>query len=318
MAASVHDEINVRLTAIRYAARDINLYEFARPNGRPLPSTEPGAHIDVRLANGIVRQYSLIDAGPDPRSYVVAVKRDPESRGGSSFMHEQLRVGTTFKISAPRNNFPLDEAAPMTVLFAGGIGVTPIYCMAQRLAAIGLPWKLYYSCRSRADAAFLDVLSQHPETVFNFDEENNGRFFDLKGIIAGAPRDAHLYCCGPVPMLRAFEEAAAGFPPAQVHVEYFTGVTEAATEGGYVVELARSNREFLIPPGKTILEVLRDAGLQVTYSCEEGVCGACETPVISGRPDHRDSILTESERLASKTMMICCSGSKSARLVLDL
>ena len=311
--------IDVRLTAIRYAARDTHLYEFRRLDGQLLPSTEPGAHIDIHLPNKINRQYSLVHAAERPRAYVVGVKRDPQSRGGSSFMHEQLRVGTALKISAPRNNFPLKEDAPTTLLFAGGIGITPIYCMSQKLAALGRKWHMYYSSRSRTDAAFLDELSSFDCVTFNFDDENHGKFLDLKGILGSAPKDSHAYCCGPLPMLRAFEAAAgAALPADQVHVEYFTAAVEAATEGGYVLELARSKREFVVPPGKTILDVLRDHGVDSTYSCEEGVCGACETTVLSGQPDHRDSILTESERQASKTMMICCSGSKSARLVLDL
>ncbi len=323
MSTSATDTmIEVRLTAIRFAARDTNLYEFRRTDGQTLPSTEPGAHIDIHLPNKINRQYSLVGSGQDPRSYVVGIKRDPASRGGSSYIHEQLRVGTVLKISPPRNNFPLNERAPMSILFAGGIGITPIYCMTQRLGSIGKPWQLYYSSRSRTDAAFLEELSYfETDTVtFNFDEENGGKYLDIAKILSEAPRDAHIYCCGPLPMLRAFEAAAqaANFPAHQVHVEYFTATAEAATEGGYVIELARSKREFLVPPGKRILEVLRDGGFDVTYSCEEGVCGACETTVISGTPDHRDSILTESERVASKTMMICCSGCKSARLVLDL
>ncbi len=322
LSTSATDLIEVRLTAIRYAAKDTNLYEFRRTDGQPLPTTEPGAHIDIHLPNKITRQYSLVGSGQEPRTYVVGIKRDPGSRGGSSYIHEQMRVGTVLKISQPRNNFPLNERAAHSILFAGGIGVTPIWCMAQRLGSLGKEWKLYYSCRSRDEAAFLEDLSYFGDDIvtFNFDSENGGKFLDLAGILQDAPRDAHLYCCGPTPMLKAFEAAAqgAGFPSSQIHVEYFTAAAEAATEGGYVVELARSKREFLVPAGKRILEVLRDGGFDVTYSCEEGVCGACETTVISGQPDHRDSILTESERVASKTMMICCSGSKGARLVLDL
>ena len=188
---------------------------------------------------------------------MVGVKRDPQSRGGSSFMHEQLRVGTALKISAPRNNFPLKEDAPTTLLFAGGIGITPIYCMSQKLAALGRKWHMYYSSRSRTDAAFLDELSSFDCVTFNFDDENHGKFLDLKGILGSAPKDSHAYCCGPLPMLRAFEEAAgAALPADQVHVEYFTAAVEAATEGGYVLDLARSKREFVVPPGKTILAVV--------------------------------------------------------------
>ncbi len=312
--------MKARLTAIRYAAHETNLYEFRRLDGGRWPSATPGAHIDLHLPNGMMRQYSLVHAGDAPEVYVVGVKRDRTSRGGSKFMHEQLRVGEELDIGGPRNNFPLNETATNSILFAGGIGITPIMCMIERLETLGRSWKLYYSCRSRAETAFLRELRDMAgdRVVFNFDEENGGKFLDLGAIAASAPVGAHLYCCGPTPMLKAFEAATASLPRDRVHIEYFTAAEAAATEGGFVVELRRSKREIAVPPGKSILEMLREAGVEVTTSCEEGVCGACETTVISGTPDHRDMILTASERAASKTMMICCSGSKSERLVLDL
>jgi ferredoxin-NADP reductase len=311
--------IDVRLTAIFYAARDTNLYEFRRPDGGTLPPAEPGAHIDVHLPNGMVRQYSLVEADSDPGAYLIGVKLDPAGRGGSRYMHEQLRVGQILTISAPRNNFPLAETEAPIVLFAGGIGITPIWCMVQSLSRRQRPWQLFYSCRSRQDAAFLAPLAALGSLVgLHFDDENHGRFLDIAGLVAAQPDDAELYCCGPQPMLAAFEAATAGRPSERVHVEYFTPKTAAALEGGFIVELARSRREFAIPAGQTILGVLLDAGVDVTYSCEEGVCGACETNVLGGEPDHRDNILTEKERAANRTMMICCSGSKSERLVLDL
>ena len=316
--ATGESEITVRLTAIRYAARDTNLYEFRRPEGGRLPPATAGSHIDLHLPNGVMRQYSLVLAEPDPASYVVGIKKDAQSRGGSTYIHDQLRVGALVKLVGPRNNFPLAEDAAHSILIAGGIGITPIWCMLQRLEALGRDWRLYYSCRSRADAAFLDALETLGTVEFNFDEENNGRFLDLPAIVAAAPKDAHLYCCGPTPMLAAFEAAAKDWPQGQIHVEYFTAKHEAAVEGGFVVELARSGREFVIAPGKSILDTLRDAGIDLAYSCEQGICGACETKVISGIPDHRDAILTDAERAANKTVMICCAGSKSDRLVLDL
>ena len=150
--------IEVRVTAIRYAARDTHLYEFTRLDGKPLPAYEPGAHIDLHLPNGLIRQYSLINAEPDPATYTVGIKRDPASRGGSRYVHDELRVGKTLKISAPRNNFALVESASHVLLLAGGIGITPIWCMVQRLHKLGRAWKLYYACRSRADMAFLQTL----------------------------------------------------------------------------------------------------------------------------------------------------------------
>ena len=310
--------IEVVLASVRMAARDTNLYTFRRPDNGPLPGAEPGAHIDVILPNGMERQYSLIEYGASLPEYTVGVKRDANSRGGSLFMHDQLRVGMRIPIIPPRNNFPLKEDAELVVLLAGGIGITPIVCMVKKLVVLGRPWQLYYSCRSRADAAFLDELSQHKQTHFHFDDEANGKFLPVAEIVAKTPKNAHLYCCGPGPMLAAFEAATANWPAEQIHVEYFTPKFTAAQEGGFVVELARSKRELVIPPGKSILQAVREAGIQVPHSCEEGVCGACETRVISGIPDHRDSILTEQERKENATMMICCSGSKSARLVLDI
>ncbi len=310
--------IEVRLTAIRYAARDTHLYEFRRPDGAQLPAAEPGAHVDLHLPNGIMRQYSLTAPEAAPTAYVIGIKRDPESRGGSKYMFDDMHVGRLIKISPPRNNFPLDLNAPHTVLVAGGIGITPIWAMAQQLKALGKPWELHYACRSRQDTAFLAELEQLSGPRFHFDEEAAGKFLDIKAIVASAPKGAHFYCCGPLPMLGAFEAATADLPPAQVHVEYFTAKDAPNLEGGFVVQLQRAGKEFVIPPGKSILEVLRDSGLNVPYSCEEGICGACETSVISGTPDHRDSVLTDSERAASKTMMICCSGCKSDKLVLDI
>jgi ferredoxin-NADP reductase len=316
--APATETIEVVLTAIRMAARDTNLYTFERADHGPLPGAQPGAHIGVILPNGVERQYSLVNFGPELSEYVVGVKLDPNSRGGSVFMHNHLRVGTTVTIQAPRNNFPLAENAEHTVLLAGGIGITPIYCMIQRLAALGRSWELYYSSRSRVDAAFRKELEKYPQVHFHFDDENEGRVLALPTIIPNLPKNAHLYCCGPSPMLAAFEAATAGWPAGQIHVEYFTPKFAAAQEGGYIVELARSKKELTVPEGKSILQVVREAGIDVPYSCEEGICGACETRVISGIPDHRDSILTESERKQNATMMICCSGSKSPRLVLDL
>ncbi|MDB5571541.1 MAG: putative oxidoreductase [Hyphomicrobiales bacterium] len=317
MTTTPQTPVDMRLTAIRFAAQDTNLYEFRLPDGAALPPVEPGAHIDIHLPNGMMRQYSLVTADGDPTAYVVGIKRDRTSRGGSIFIHDNLRVGQMLKIGGPRNNFPLKEDAAHTVLIAGGIGVTPIWCMAQRLQKLGRPYELHYACRDRSEAAFMEEMQRLTQAKLHFDAEA-GSFLDLRPIVANAPAGSHFYCCGPLPMLEGYEAATKALPPEQVHVEYFTAREEAATEGGYVVELRRSGQEFAIPEGRTILQVLREGGVDVPYSCEEGVCGACETAVVSGQPDHRDNILTESERKASKTMMICCSGSKSPRLVLDL
>jgi tetrachlorobenzoquinone reductase len=312
--------IDVCLAEIETVARDTNVYTFRRPDGGALPPYQPGAHIDIHLPNGLIRQFSLLNPNDDPESYAVGIKLDAASRGGSRYIFDELRVGNTVKISAPRNNFPLVENAEHVVLFAGGIGITPIWCMAQRLNAQNRPWELYYSCRSRADMAFVATLEAFgPERVhLHLDDEADGKFLDLAGAIAKAPTNAHFYCCGPNPMLKAFEDAAAGRPKHNVHVEYFTPKAEAATAGGFWVELARSGEEYYIPEGKKILEVLYEAGIDVDYSCELGICGECVTRVISGIPEHRDSVLSEEEQAANDKVMICCAGCKSERLVLDM
>jgi ferredoxin-NADP reductase len=312
------DLIDVRVNAVRYAARDTNLYELVRPEGGALPAYEPGAHIDVHLPNGIVRQYSLINPEHDPKTYTLGVKRDPASRGGSRYVHDELRVGKTLKISAPRNNFPLNEDAPHVIMFAGGIGITPIWCMVQRLEALGRSWKLYYAARSRVDMAFLTALEKMSSSQFHFDDETAGKFLDVAALVAQAPKDAHLYCCGPIPMLSAFEAATKDWPREQVHIEYFTPKAQPDKRGGFVVELAKSGQEFVIPEGQTILQVLLDAGVDVDYSCELGICGACEQRVLAGEPEHRDAVLTEEEQASNTKVMICCAGCKSERLVLDL
>jgi len=314
--------IEVRLTDVETVARDTNVYTFKRTDGSRLPPYKPGAHIDIHLPNGLVRQFSLLNPASDPESYVVGIKRDPASRGGSSYIFDKLKVGDTLKISAPRNNFPLVEEAGQVVLFAGGIGITPIWCMAQELAAQKRPYKLYYSCRSRADMAFLETLEKlGAETVhLHFDDEANGKFLDLAAAIAAAPANAHFYCCGPNPMLTAFEAAAASRPRHNVHLEYFTPKEDASSGklGGFWVELARSGEEYYIPEGKKVLEVLFDAGVDVDYSCELGICGECVTRVISGIPEHHDSVLSEEEQASNEKVMICCCGCKTERLVLDM
>jgi tetrachlorobenzoquinone reductase len=264
-----------------------------------------------------VRQYSLINPEQTER-YTLGIKRDPASRGGSRCVHDELRVGKALKISAPRNNFALKEDAEHVILFAGGIGITPIWCMVQRLEKLGRSWQLYYACRSRSDTAFLNALEELAGSKFHFDDESEGKFLDIAAIVGQAPKDAHLYCCGPSPMLAAFEAATANWPREQIHVEYFTPKQAPDKKGGFVVELARSGQEFVIPEGKSILEVLLDAGVDVDYSCELGICGACEQRVVSGVPEHRDAILTEEEQASNTKVMICCAGCKSERLVLDL
>jgi ferredoxin-NADP reductase len=316
-ATATPTTLKARLTAIRYAAEGIHLYEFSPVEAAAFPPFTAGAHVDLHLPNGLVRQYSLCNAQDETHRYVVGIKRDPASRGGSSYVHDQLRVGTVLQLGAPRNHFALHEAAAHTVLIAGGIGVTPIACMAQRLRALGASFEVHYSVRKRGEAAFLDVLAG-ANLHLHVDAEHGNAPMALARIVAGAPRDAHLYCCGPGPMLDAFEATATGRPAGHVHLERFAAAQPAAADGGFTVQLARSGRSLRIRPGCTILDTLREEGISVQASCEQGICGSCETRVLSGRPDHRDSLLSDEEKQANKVMMVCCSGSKDDVLVLDL
>ncbi len=317
-------DIPVRVRQMRLEAETVLSVELETLDGARLPSAGPGSHVDVALGDDLRRSYSLTREISESPSCTIAIHRDPESRGGSAYVHERLRVGDKIRISRPRNNFPLDDKAELSVLIAGGIGITPIVAMIRQLTAAGRAWKLHYAARSRSAAAFRKAIAQCLENSkgkgavsYHFDDEQNGALIDMKAILASNP-GAHFYCCGPEPMLAAYEEAARDLPRETVHVEYFSTSEEAARDGGFEVVLQRSGKTLHVEPGQTILDVLIAHNVSVPFSCTEGVCGTCETPVIEGRPDHRDMVLTDEERAKSETMMVCCSGSKSARLVLDL
>jgi len=309
----------VRLQSVSHAAQGIQVFEFVRPDGAALPTATAGAHIDLHLPNGMTRSYSLLQADEAPARYLVGVKRDPNGRGGSRYMHEQLRVGSVIEISAPRNHFPLLENAPHTVLVAGGIGITPVWCMAQRLQAIGASWELWYACRARADLAFLPELARFGERVRLHVDEEAGHVLDLGAVVARAPAGTHFYCCGPAPMLAAYEAATSGLPPDTVHLERFGAAQPVqVTGGGFVVQLARSGIELAVPEGATLLDVLTANGVAIDSSCQAGICGCCEVRVLEGEVDHRDEVLTASQRAANSSMMACCSRAKGERLVIDL
>ena len=317
--------IPVVVKSVVTEAKGISRWELVKSDGTLLPPFSAGAHIDLQLNNGIIRSYSLCNAQDESDRYVIAINKDPASRGGSRLIHETLKVGDEINISYPSNNFPLVEDAKHIAFIAGGIGITPLWCMIQRLEKIGRSWEVHYSARNRETCAFkkqLEALEkQKPGRVsFNFDQEPGGKITDLKALIQGLPVDAELYCCGPTAMLRAFESAAkeGGRPAEQIHVECFTAKEVPAIDGGFTVVLARSGKTFAVSPGKTILNTLLDNNIDVPFACTEGACGTCEIKVIEGIPDHRDSVLTDVERASNQTMMICCSGSKSKTLVLDL
>lgn len=306
---------------LRHEAPGIMSIELVPPRGEHFPAFEPGAHIDLHLASGLVRSYSLLNPSSETHRYVVGVQVDPKGRGGSRFIHENFRVGMSIPLSAPRNLFALDKTASHSVLIAGGIGVTPILCMYRRLLELGRPVQMLYCARSADHAAFLDELrSFGGELRVHFDDENDKRPVDLKAYLADLPADAHVYCCGPAPMLDAFDQACEAVGVANRHVERFAAVVQAqpAASHGYQVELARSKRLVEVGAGQSLLDSLLAAGVDVDHSCMEGICGSCETRVLSGCPDHRDSVLSASERATNTVMMVCVSGCKGEKLVLDL
>lgn len=315
--------------AMRYEAEGIVSIELRPgPGAAPFPSFEPGAHIDLHLPNGLIRSYSLLYPAADSQRYVIGVLHDRNSRGGSRYVHEQLRVGMTLSISVPRNNFVLHESATRSVLVAGGIGVTPMLCMLRRLAQLGKPVDFIYCARSRKETAFVDeihaLVNSAIRLSFHFDDECGGPP-DLRKLLAEYPadmHDLHLYCCGPGPMLDAFERTCEALGHANMHIERFIPVADHAEAGlhagSYSVELKRSGKTVTVPPGVSLLEALLAAGVSHDYSCKEGVCGACETKVLAGEVEHRDSILTKAERASNRSMMVCVSSCRKGPLVLDI
>ncbi len=319
--------LQVRLRAITFEADTIIHLEFVNmASGQPLPAFSAGAHIDLHLPtpNGLlVRSYSLLNDPRETHRYCIGVNRDAQSRGGSRHVHDVLRVGQVLAISPPRNHFPLDENAPFNVFIAGGIGITPMLAMIARSQALGIPWRLHYAARTHQHAGFLTTLAAYhgqpgADVALYFDHEPCGQMLDLERVVGSLPDGAHVYCCGPLPMLQAYERATTALPTARVHREYFAAKDAAATEGGFTVELARSRKTLVVPPGKTILDCLIDIQVEPPFSCREGVCGTCEVRVLEGTPDHRDLVLSDAEHAINDRMMVCCSGAKSPKLVLDI
>lgn len=317
---SNHSTVMAFVHTLRYEADGIISVEL-RPQGDTVFAPfEAGAHIDLHLPNGLVRSYSLVNSPQDRGRYVLGILRDRKSRGGSEYVHQQLRVGMQLPISQPRNLFALDESAPHTVLVAGGIGITPLYCMLNRLRALGKSVELLYCARSRKEAAFVDELAASAAKVsLHFDEEQGGPI-DLRAFLAERPSSAHFYCCGPTPMIDVFESHCENLGHPNVHIERFAAAAPppSAPQGSYEVQLARSGKSIEVPAGKSLLDALLESGVAVECSCREGVCGACETGVLEGEPEHRDGVLSKAERAANNTMMVCVSGCKGSRLVLDL
>ena len=286
-----------------------------------LPTFQPGAHIDVHLPNGLIRQYSITNGPGQSSFYRIGVKLEPDSTGGSVCLHSTVREGDVLAISEPRNNFPLRRDSLRTILLAGGIGITPLVAMAQSLDHMELGFELHCFVQSEGHIAFRDVIDGLGESVVRHvglgPDETVG---EIRRLVAERPAHTHLYVCGPGPMLEAVrrEAAEAGWPDDAVHFEYFKNTTEIDDSSTFEVALARSALTLTVGAGRTILEVLREHGVSVPSSCEQGACGTCVATVLEGEPDHQDVHLNDSDHRAGDRMMTCVSRSKSDRLVLDL
>lgn len=311
---------DMRLTAVYYGGDWTNLFELRPAFGGEVPAFTAGAHVDMHLPNGMTRQYSIASPETDRGRYLLGIKREQDGRGGSRYLHDALRVGELIRVSEPRNNFPLADRAAHSVFIAGGIGIAPIRCLVDRAERLGLSWELHYAVRRRDQALFLDDLATLNGALnLHVDNDHDGRPLDLAPIIGAAPEGAHLYCCGPAGMLDAYASLTRKWPAEQLHLERFAHPEPPAQTGErFVVELARSQRRVEVPADRSVLAALREAGIAVRASCEQGLCGACRTGVVAGQPAHRDVLLSELERAAGREMMICCSRSLSPVLVLDL
>lgn len=315
--------IAVRVARKTPEAEGICSYELVRADGAPLPLFEAGAHIDVHLPGQLVRQYSLCNAPGETGRYLIAVLRETDSRGGSRAMHDDVDGDTVLQISAPKNHFPLVEAG-RSLLLAGGIGITPILAMAETLAQKGTPFELHYCVRSPERAAFrarIAAASYAGQAHLHYDSGDAAQKLDLAALLAAQAQDTHLYVCGPQGFIDHVLAGAKaqGWQPGRLHVEYF-GAAEMDTSAdrAFDVELASSGKRVHIPIGTTVLQALAGQGVEIPYSCAEGVCGTCLTRVLDGVPEHRDLYLTEEEQAANDQFMPCCSRARTPVLVLDL
>jgi vanillate monooxygenase ferredoxin subunit len=315
--------IEARVASVAPAATDIVVLELVDRAGRDLPPFTPGAHIDVEIERGVIRQYSLCNSAAERHRYQIGVLKEPQSRGGSVAVH-RWKAGDLVRISAPRNHFPL-HAAPHSLLFAGGIGITPILCMAEQLAREKRGFTLHYCVRSLDRAAFLDRIATSPfaeQVALHVDDGDAAQKLDLAAAIAATP-GAHVYVCGPAGFIDFVLAGAraAGIPDTALHVEYFAAPEATPPAGGnqpFQIRIASTAQLFDVGANESIIDVLERAGIDLPVSCCEGICGTCVVRVLEGEPDHRDLILTDKERTVEHQFTPCCSRARGKLLVLDL
>lgn len=316
------DKIEVIVTSYAAEAKGVVTLELKRADGGALPAFTPGAHIDLFLPNGLVRQYSLLNDWREADRYQIAVSLAVDSRGGSSYVHAMLRQGATLSISTPRNNFPL-HAGPDKIFFvAGGIGITPILSMIRQCVAEKRDWELLYLSRSRQRAAFFDDLIglDRNRIRVHFDDEQQGMCDvsrELRKLGPGVP----VYCCGPAPVMSAVTDFAAEYPANPAYMEWFSPPAasgEATALGTFTIKINSTGQELTVNTDKSVLEVLEESGFSLPFSCREGMCRTCEVGVLAGDLEHRDYVLSAAEKAAGNCMMICVSRAKSESITLDL
>ncbi|MEA5455774.1 PDR/VanB family oxidoreductase [Sinomonas sp. JGH33] len=310
-------EHDVVVAAKTEAADGVVVLDLAAAHGAALPAWSPGAHIDLVLPTGEERQYSL--CGPlGADAWRVAVLREERGRGGSAYIHDELGAGTPLRARGPLNHFEFRPAEP-ALFIAGGIGITPLVPMIEAAEASGTPWRLVYAGRERGSMAFAEELeAKHPQKVELW-ASGEGRRLDLGELLGVPVPGMAVYCCGPARLTDAVEAAMHAWPHGSLHVERFVPkAVEGAADVEFEVEFALSGATLTVPPGRSVLDVAEDAGVLVLSSCREGTCGTCETAILAGAADHRDSILSEDEQASNRTMMICVSRSRGEKLVLEL
>ncbi|MFC5211693.1 PDR/VanB family oxidoreductase [Pseudonocardia sulfidoxydans] len=308
----------MRVEAKEQVAERVVALTLARPDGGRLPDWQPGAHVDLVLPDGTVRQYSLCGDRFDPARYRVGVLREPAGRGGSRYVHDDLRVGELLGVGGPRNDFPMVPAQRYLFL-AGGIGITPLLPMVSQAELIGADWTLVYGGRSRTSMAFVDDLAGHGDRVHLVPEDENGRL-DLAAWLDDPRPDVAVYCCGPPGLLDAVVARCRSWPPYSLHTERFVARARSAPARSvpFEVEAARSGVIVTVTADVSVLDALRAAGVDLLSSCRQGTCGTCEAVVLEGVPDHRDSIFDDRRRGPDDPLYPCVSRSCTDRLVLDL
>jgi ferredoxin-NADP reductase len=314
-------DIDVVVSGVRAVARDVLAIELREKSGRGLPIARAGAHIDLALPNGLSRQYSLVNAVGQQSvdAYVVAVGLDANSRGGSAWIHDRLRVGQTVRVSAPRNLFEMSSDHRRVLLLAGGIGITPIYAMAQACAQQGLDFELWASARSAPRLAYLEEIKRLAEgrLYLHFDDEQGGPM-NLSSRLHQQQWDA-VYACGPTPMLDALTTATAHWTPGSVRMERFKGADITVSDcQPFELKLQQSGLSTTVNANESVLDAIERLGVDYPWSCREGICGTCEAPVLSGEVQHLDFVLTPEERTQQRRMMVCVSRCGAGSLVLDI